>query len=176
MLYDKRYRPEVCASSDEAREVLANVHFDAQKRCMVATDGHVLVKVPVDCVDDHDTTGPIPVAALKAANKHGGKREPLATMHANGSVMLASGVTMPRPEDIVFPDWERVIPTDFGQQSVTFTINADLLARIQKALGSNGVTLTVRVDGDGMAPILVKPNDAISKADGALGVLMPMRT
>jgi hypothetical protein len=175
MKFDAKYKPELCTSADETRPHLCNVHFDAEKKCLVATDGHRMVMVP--CVpEEHDVTGWITEDALKLARKDAKKRrDETAQLGANGA-LVTSGCSMERPAASTewgqaFPPYQKVIPTydPKGKGITQIGLNVELLYGIMKALGAahGNVVLTIRGKLD---PILVTTSEA-----EAIGVLMPVR-
>lgn len=179
MKFEAKYKPELCASGDESRQHLFNVHFDAEKKRLVATDGHRLVMVPCE-PEEHDATGWITEDALKLARKDAKKqRDGKAQLGANGA-LVTSGCSMERPKSSAdggedFPPYQKIIPTyDPKAKDITqIGLSAVLLHGIMKALGSThgNVVLTMRGPLD---PILVTMTRDTKDAE-ALAVLMPTR-
>ncbi len=174
MRMSKGHKPEACVSRDETRPSLAQMHLDIDAKVIVATDGHMLVKIPVQ-IDAADHSGPVPVQALKAARTEAGRGRGEVAMSLNGACVLPSGAQFPRGEVGPFPDYNQVIPT--ARVPLRIGFNAAMLATLAQAMGTDGVVLTfdlaeVSANAAYIAPILVKPNES---DNGALGVLMPMR-
>ena len=163
---------ERAAASNDIRRYLNHVHLDVENQNLVACAGSILAVVPVE-VDEGDTTGPITKDAIKLARKGAKKNEP--TVLANGSLSIpAQGVTMARPDDGVFPDYQRVLIRD--EDLPTICLDADLLVDLASALNrrgsqNNGVRLHLPRNVD--APIKVEP--MWGPAIGTVGVLSPMR-
>jgi DNA polymerase III sliding clamp (beta) subunit (PCNA family) len=181
MRFDPKYKPELCSSPDETHPHLTDVEFSVEDRCMVATDGHRLIRVPCQ-PEDGDTSGAITEAALKAARKAAGtagKRSGDAQLGVNGCYAFPGGTIERQPRSEQFPPWKRVIPANNevgAEGTVTIALNARYLHEIANALGSKhgNVMLTFK------AP--AKPADAIldpivirAESDEAIAVLMPVR-
>ena len=162
---------EECVSKDTTRQPLLNVHLTKQGYA-IATDGKRLTAVKVK-MEPGDTPGPISPQALKASRK-GGKYE--AVVACNGNLSLMDGTSFPRPECERYPRWQAVLPKyvrDASKGKFSISLDASLLAGMQKAFGSDSVTL---VFGDDCSPIAVKPNGHNPVRYGkSFGVLMPVR-
>lgn len=176
MKIDAKYQPEKTASKDTTRPHFCQAFLDAEDPkvpVMVTTDGHALSIVPVE-LEDGDVTGPVPLAALKAAREN----EKLRTkanpdkgklcMTANGVVAIGDGREYPRGDDR-FPPWRQVVPGDDDVVTLTIGVNLLLLADACAAIGVRKgekppfVKLTFRGPID---PIVIEAN-------GAKAVVMP---
>lgn len=134
--------PELVASKEASRPALTKIHLDAEKSQVVATDSYMLARFPVE-LDEGDTSGPIPVDALKASRKPplGGV---FTAIHANGDVQVvmcdhdgsrASSpyVTLPRESgDYQFPSADQLIPDNLAEFRIAFS--AKKLYELAKAL------------------------------------------
>lgn len=172
MKFDKTFKPELFASPDETRPHFANVHFDADAKALVATDGHRIIVIPVtECADDH--SGPISPEVLKEARRIAPKgKHAEASVSANGVLKLDTGASYPRPDVEAFPPYRRVMesaPRHDSHGNRTVTINARYLASIFSAIGDTGVTITI---GGAFDPIRFS-----AESDGGPieGLIMPMR-
>lgn len=178
MRMERRFKPEIIASKDETRFAMQNLNIDIHndKTVIVATDGRQLVVVPCE-IDSIHEIGLVPVEAIKQARTVKVKRksrgrdiEPAELeMSLNGKVQFDKGhvhITIDRPDvDIHYPKWPQFIPT--SEPTFTVSFNAEYLAGIAKALGSDGaVTLQFRGECD---PIHITSD----KHSGAFGLLMP---
>lgn len=181
MLMSKKLKPELIVSKDEIRVNMTAVHLDTEIKRLIATDGHMLVSVPIE-TQEHDTTGPVPVEAFKRARTLATKSDPEVQIQANGSIVMRDGGTMPREDVGKFPDFNQVMPSFGPYEAGTMTVsfNPALLMELVKAIGIEktcGIRLTFKVDsslptsGD-LGPLLIESNDSNNKA---IGVLMPMR-
>jgi hypothetical protein len=173
MRLDTKYKPELCVSKDGTRPNLAACHLAVEDSRIVATDGHMLVSLPCELAGD--TEGPISKEALVAARKFAKKtKQEMLHVGANGKYTLEDGSVLPRTEAPDFPPYKQVIPSYEEEETLTFGINAELLATLQKALGADGVRVTVKIPRKGehmMDPILVE--NASDRE--AIGVVMPFR-
>jgi len=168
MKLNKRYKLHEASSRDIGRYSMQHVSLDDGN--LVALDDHILAVVPVE-IEEGDTDGLIPREALidacKAPSKNGG----IASIEANGSIIVRSTPesmsTYQRPEG-PFPTWRQVVPSSSGFK-VAF--NPELFARLVKAIGSHdSVTLTFT---DGEAP---ECHPIHVQGEGeAYGIIMPVR-
>lgn len=188
----KDYRPELVASTDTTRPHLTGVYFEADKSRVVATCGHSLVVCPVE-PDASDTTGYVPVAALKLARKLSkrvrkrsadGKRWEYSvvpcSMDLGKVAVLRDGTKVLRLDATAnkFPDASRVIPkyADNDKTLVRVKFNAAMLADLAEAMGSgHGVVLTFPAAQSGCLPLGPIKVTACDSDNDAFGVLMPMR-
>lgn len=176
MRTEKAQKVELIVSQDGTRAHMCCARLDVEDKCLVATNGHALVKIPVS-IDDGDTTGPVEVSALKAARKLSKGGAPV-TIASGTSLVLADGTRMLRPDRGQFPSYKHVIPANAGCETVEFTLSAHLLWELCQALGGSkgaaDVKLTVVVPSAGaemLDPIIVRGGDDPE----ALGVIMPCR-
>ena len=150
--------------------------LDVAGKRLLATDGRAVAVIPVD-VDDDDTSGTVDADAFKRATKLGLSRQD-AVLGANGCHRLIDGSTMPRPQsDLRFPlESTDSILRDAHEGELRIGINADLLAKLAKALGSERVELRVTIEErkgkQGVFSAMeVLPIDGIP---GAKGAIMPV--
>lgn len=162
MKLDPKYKPELCVSDDEERFNLTLPYLDAKAKTIAATNGHLLVVVPVE-LDEGEKSRHVVQPELDRA------RYPVS----------------PAAEDIardrgVFPDVIKVVPPfkPFSAGTVTVGFSAEYLFRLSQALGTeqSRVVLTFvpgcceRDEG----AILVTAGEWLQPGD-AFGVLMPLR-
>jgi DNA polymerase III sliding clamp (beta) subunit (PCNA family) len=169
MKFDAKYKPELCASKDYTRPMLAHVELDVEHKRMLATDGHRLVVVPVT-IEDHDASGPISKEALVASRKATKNTNGDAWIKANGSLAVY-GATLDRPAARQFPPVEQVIPKD---RKATISFSAKYLKEIADALGSKDGVVTLGIDGDD-EPIMVWEGKGKGSDGDPFAVLMPCR-
>jgi hypothetical protein len=181
--------PELIASKDQSRPVLTYVHLDVENSRVVVTDSYMLAVFPVD-LDEGDTTGPIPLDALKASRKPPNKYADSRIL-VNGDARVvqvaADGVagepylTVPRHTgEYQFPDVDRLIPDDDKLATFEIAFNAELLAKLAKGMGTDVVKFRFVADEDGnpsaLKPIVVTPGNLEIHEDNPHGILMPVRT
>lgn len=199
MKIDKKYTPETAclkpAKKDRHwRQNLQNVWVDTLERRAVATDGHILAVVPVE-PDEGDTTGYLSPEALKAGRKD---YKDACILYPDADHITVGSTKYERPNPGEFPRYHQVFP-EYKPQSETahqegmrtVCLNAELLLRIQKALGCDGLRLHIPAPQltaydqekgkDGrhatiMDAIRVEPQHVGhgSTSEG-FGVIMPMR-
>ena len=135
---------------------------------LVATDGHILAVVRVESENIEAESGMITKVALKAARKLAG-RQNLAVIHAGKSLDLIDGSKLPRPESVVFPNWQRCVKQDETQARVfSIRLNPKLLADLASAIGSPE-DVQIEFTGPG-SPAKVT---ALNEVD-AFGLIMPI--
>jgi len=169
-----KYEIEQAASTDDLREALYNVHLDVENKLLVATDGRILVVVPAE-IDKDEIGGPITPEAFKSARKgitpkqkENGQEINIVCQDTELKTYTKNGlVTLQRPQNIIYPKYKQIIPTN--EASIKITFNPELLMRIAKAIGSKKlVTLEIK---DELSPIKI----CSEKETTAFGILMPMR-
>lgn len=189
----RKLQPELVASKDASRPVLTRVHLNAEQSVVEVTDSYMLARFPVE-LDEGDTSGPIPVDALKAARKPPNKyRDVSIALNGNAEVRQYGEnpaepdtpyLTVPRDvEPYQFPDTLRLIPENLSEFEIG--LDAGLLYRLAKAMGNERVRIRftnnpATGDGNGnfgpsnLRPYVVRPADAYSD-DDPIGLLMPIR-
>ena len=176
MRFDKHKDPGALAAKDPSRYAIqgvAVVHRDGGA-FLAATDGRALTLIRATLDDNDKPDGVYPVAAFAAARK-ASKRKPDATVGLNGSAAVeADGSrTEYAKVDGTFPDLQGVVPT--GEPERVLRLNADYLARIQRALGADGVEIRMHDDNRDRMPLVIVPiYTQGGTADGSFGVLMPI--
>ncbi len=165
MRFDKRSKIEKAASSEDFPYASTSVRFEPDKSRLIATDGRILAIVPCEPEPD-DAAGQIQPQAFATARKLT-PRHSEPRIGANSKIEFVDGSTLPRLEDVRFPEVDGVVPT--GKASVTFGLNVALLSRLAAALG----TETVRIEfvDDGL-PLRVSPIEGVP---GARGLIMPLK-
>ena len=170
-----------CADPKGSRPYLREPWLDVDKERLVATNGHVMVVIPVE-VDSDDTTGHVPMDAVKAARKVT-KDDPhllMETEHAN-----AYGGRYPRGDLGKYPNVDQIIePLPKGEGEADIILDAKMLYDLAQALMTCKTTEPARVrlyfkkDDEGTvdktAAIRVVPLSPNAAAD-AFGVIMPCR-
>ena len=176
MRFDKHKDPGALAAKEATRYAIqgvAVVHRDGGA-FLAATNGRALTLIRATLDDTDKPDGVYPVAAFAAARK-ASKRKPDATVGLNGSAAVeAEGArTEYAKVDGTFPDLQGVVPT--GEPERVLRLNADYLARIQKALGANAVEIRMHDDNRDRMPLVIVPiyTDG-GTDDGSFGVLMPI--
>ena len=181
MLIDPRLKLEKIAGDDDIRAYLNEPHLDVENKCLVATDGHKLVRIPVE-ISAGDTSGPVPIAAILDARKR--KLIP-AEITCNGDATVLDTGTgnplshYPRPDNGKFPQYERVMPDPDAEPVVSIGLNAKYLFELAHALttiggrGDNKREPIVRLDISDNPTAAVRVT--MENEPERTGVIMPCR-
>ncbi len=169
MRFDRKKNPAalVVEGSRYATSFVAPVTY-RNGTYLCSTDGRALVMVSADVEADETLPRAIPAELIASARKG----ICAIGVKPDGKVVaLHNPAEYPQPEGC-FPDVVDVIPT--GKHERAFSFDAELLAKIQKALGADGVTVEWHGDHQPMVirPFYGKKNKA--KADGSFAVQMPI--
>lgn len=172
----KSCKPEEVAAKEGSRYAITDPWFDQGMKAVCATDGRMVVIIPVE--SDGEETGALPREALKAFRKAVPRGvEDMAITADNGTVSC-HGITMPREagEGRRYPEVGGVVPAKAeppkareGVETITsICLDAKLLAKLAKAMGSDTVRLQITDSG---AAIRVDP---IEVGYGSYGAIMPL--
>lgn len=178
MKMDARYKPELCVSSDVTRYQLADPWLDVDQKKLVATDGHLLIAVPVE-VEEGEQSQFISHELLQIA------REKFRS-YQDGTVNIRDGAipdgpTWPTQQGAprLFPKWLQVIPPFKKGDPGTFTIglNVNLLKKLVDAVGLKGeVEITGQYGAEmNPPPFLIKPVRLEDGEPEPVVLLMPIR-
>lgn len=189
MKFDRHKDPAACAAKEATRCAVHGVAIvqKGDATFLAATDGRSLSMVRAFPEDGDDMPailgqGRIYSPAAFAAARKACKRRPDATVTLNGSAYVqADGSTTEFARvDGTFPDVFEAIPKAKPVQ--TLRLNAEFLARLQKAMGANAVAIEVHAldkdgDIDATMPLTIRPlyMDGPGTEDGSFGILMPIR-
>jgi hypothetical protein len=187
MRFDKRKDPAAVSAKEGSRYAVAGVAIvmRGEDAFLAATDGHALtfVRAFFDPDDDAGCAGRVyPAAAFTAARK-AARRQAEARLTVNGTAyVVADGMRSEFARaEVPFPDAEAIVPK--GGPVGILRLNAELLARIQRALGADAVEIHVHgmaADGrevDPCLPLTIAPLyiGGGGEDDGSRGFLMPVR-
>lgn len=169
------------ASKDESRPVLNSVHYNHEKRFLEATDGMILIRVPVK-VDEEDAFPPVsingeakdcivPTAAFKKAlgNIPKGGNQPIlkhlrltvsgddekAKINLAVNDLDTEQCVTVKPMEGGYPDTELVIPKE--EPTLTITLSSRILMQIAAYAEKHG-----KASGSGTA-VKLSFTDALSK-------------
>lgn len=165
-------------SDDETRFALMNPAVVKIKddHYLAATDGWKMLAVKVE-MEEGDTPGYIPLAALNAATKATPKYEREVHLSANGSVEVVDGenkLSFARnPDSATFPNVSQIVPTYGKTETVTF--NAYFLAELAKAAGSYNGNVTLEYERDSNGRITKPITVEVSGAPSHIALLMSVR-
>lgn len=186
MRFDKRKDPAVAAAKECSRYAVHGVAVvtEGDRTFLAATDGRCLTLVRAHGEEGDDAVaGSIyPVAAIAAARK-AARRQAEATLTLNGSAFVqADGVRTEFAKiDARFPDVHGIVPQ--APPVGILRLNAELLAKIQRALGAQAVEIQAHAmaengrEVDPALPLTIVPiyQSGDGEEDGSRGYLMPVR-
>lgn len=187
MRFDKRRDPAAVATKEGGRHAVNGVAIVRQgdRTFLAATDGRCLTLVRAFEQEGDDGAsggGVYPPAAIAAARK-AARRATDAQLTLNGAAyVVADGVRSEFAKvDSPFPDVDGIAPT--APPIGILRLDAELLARIQRALGATAVEIRVHAmaaDGrevDPSVPLSIVPVSlgGAAEDDGSRGYLMPVR-
>src|SRR5262245_15197890 len=174
--FDKNKDPAAMAARDPSRYAIqgvAVVHRDGGT-FLAATDGRALSLVRAYPDDTDQPDGVYPVAAFAAARKASTRKpDPVAGLNGTAPVEADGAATEFAKVAGTFPDLIGVVPTNKPER--VLRINAEYLARLQKAFGANAVEVRMHDDDRDRLPLTIVPiySDGPGRDDGSFGLLMP---
>jgi len=162
---------EKAAGIKDVRPYLNQPWLDVEKQRLLATDGHVLAIIPIkaDELDAEDTSGPLTMAAIKAARAKSAHN----TLVANGTIQVSADATVyPRPSDYVYPPVDKVQPAK-PEREPDIVLDAALLHKLALALNAKKskckrISLWLPSEGG-------KASYVEGGIEGAHGAIMPLR-
>jgi len=162
---------EKAVAKNDVRYYLQYVHYEPEKKRLVATNGHIAAVVEV-AVGADDVEAMIPVEVFKRARDlaKGAKSLP-AQVEVNGCYKFVDQGQLPRETDAgKFPDIDAVIPKKPDTEP-TFCLDVKALAQLAEAI--------CRTDkkGKNIVRIWVNEKDgpAFVEGNAGIGVIMPCR-
>lgn len=188
MRFDKSKDPAACAAKEATRYAVHGVAVveRGDATYLAATDGRCLTLVRAYPEDRDDMpsilgNGRIYPPAAFAASRKAAKRKSEATLTLNGAAYVqADGTSTEYARiDATFPDAIGCLPKQAPEQ--VLRLNAEYLARMQKAFGADGVEIVVHAlkagQPDPSFPFTIRPIylEGGGTDDGSFGVLMPIR-
>jgi len=181
---DCRLKVEKIIGINDTRHYINEPYLDVVNKCLVATDGHKLVCLPVT-VRPEDTSGAVPIEAFKDARR---RNMTDAEIVCNGDVTLShpdgeeSVARYGRPDSTGFPDYQSVMPNPDEKPTAQIAINARYLLEVANALtvtggrGSNKKEPVIQIDIYGERDaVRIRAVADISKSKRAEGAVMPVR-
>lgn len=181
MKIKKSYKLEEACSTDATREGICEPWIESNGESAklvigigpraIATDGKILAVVPVE-LQHEDTGNRIALKALKESRKAGGSKAEHAFVSLGNAASIATGgahypVTQYEP-----PRMAGIVPEMGRPDGVKIRLDASLLFRLAKALGSQNDRVLLEVSGEGDV-VIVRPMG--ENCDEAFGLIMPVR-
>jgi len=176
MKFDKAKDPAACVAKERTRYAIQGVAVVERDggTFLAATDGRAMTLVRA-YPDEGDTPDGVYAVAAFAAARKASKRKIDACLTLNGSARVESDGAATEFAKVAgtFPDLQGVVPT--GKPERVLRLDAEYLARIQKALGADAVEVRMFDDDRDRMPLVIVPIylDGGS-GDGSFGVLMPI--
>jgi len=130
MRFNPKLKIEKIADKGHIQTCFREVHLDVERKCLVATNGHMLVRVPVE-LSEADTTGPVPLAAILEARK---QKTESAEIVCNSTAKVVGGAEYPRPDVGEYPDYPKALPDESVEPTYTLAFNAKYLWELAQAL------------------------------------------
>lgn len=179
-----------CCSKDETRGRIMHPYIDTNESpVIVATDGRRIAVLPVQ-LEDGDCGGVVPVGAMRVARQIArdeleattpremeyGEEPPspdTIELVLGGSTIGVGGFKIDR-HPVDFPKWREAVAATKPPR-FRISLNADLLAGLQHALGTSAVVLEISADKDPMRVVPYSCRGDAPFMPGAFGVLMPVR-
>ena len=159
MKLEKKYQIERAVSKDKARITLLNIHITEDRKRLVATNGQIMVVVPVELnkADDRGN-GVIEPSVLVDARKKS-KCNDLLEIDLNETFKHIDNVNVPRShEPEYFPNFEQVIPKHPIIKS-RITFNPKHLMSIVRAIGATD-NITMEIQDKCLSTIILRNGDA----------------
>ena len=188
MIYPDTKIEQACAKKDSRYYLLTPWLDSTGTPSLVATDGHILARLPVSqCGDDVD--GMIPLDAIKATRDKSNVflKGGCSVTLTESSAEMISWQSFPRSNGETFPDYERIFNDhDARNDDCDILLDVALLKRLADALhdrkGSKYLGMRLwfgkNPDGtiDGSKSVYMEPRTtADTESAGRRGVLMPLR-
>ena len=151
---------EKAAGLKDIRHNIQNPYLDCEAGRIYATNGHYIVSLPAEDIEN-DTSGVLPVDAIKAARK-----SKTANISANGSVDVG-GISFPRREE-KFPDVTSILKRP-ENLTAPVKINAKYLALVAAAMAEKDPVVTLEFDSVGTR-FFITPEHG-----DAVGIVMGIR-
>jgi hypothetical protein len=183
MKISKNYLLEKCVSNKENRFALEQIGIDDGRA--IATNGKVLVSVPIENAPCENGRTTIPPDVLTQARKLSHKKEDTAQILIganNDTYILNNGATIPNtiPDAFPFVGVKQIIEglEKGNNHDVTVALDAELLYKISQAMGDKLLVLKIRTtDKITYSPIIVErhgDHHAESWDNRPFGILMPV--
>jgi len=181
MKIKKSYKLEEACSTDVTREGICSPWIEANGESAklvvgcgpraIATDGKILAVVPVEL--QHEDTGTrIAIKALKESRKAGGSKAEHAFVSLGNAASIATGGAHYPVTQHVPPRMAGIVPERGRPDGMKIRLDASLLLRLAKALGSQNDRVLLEISGENDV-IIVRPMG--ENCDEAFGLLMPVR-
>jgi hypothetical protein len=137
MEMDKHYKPELIVERTSQYSVHKYLYLDTIRGVLVATNGHMLIKVPVD-ITGRDVSGFIPAEVIERARDRANElhRNKLF-VKATTKRLVVGTATFDRPFFEKYPDYEECVIAKLPSynQRIVFGVDMNYIDRLRSALG-----------------------------------------
>lgn len=182
MKIKKSYKLEEACSTDANREGICEPWIESNGESAtlvtgigpraIATDGKILAVVPVE-LQHEDKGNRIAIKALKESRKAGGSKAEHAVVHLEASHSVAAGGAHYPVTQYAPPHMAGIVPDENRAPAIAkIRLDASLLLRLAKALGSQNDRVCLEISGEGDV-VIVRPMG--ENCDEAFGLIMPVR-
>jgi hypothetical protein len=181
MKIKKSYKLEEACSTDASREGICEPWIESNGESAklvvgigpraIATDGKIVAIVPVE-LGHEDTGNRIAIKALKESRKAGGSKAEHAFVGLETSHSVATGGAHYPVCQYAPPRMAGIVPEMGRPDGVKIRLDASLLLRLAKALGSQSDRVLLEISGEGDV-VIVRPMG--ENCDEAFGLIMPVR-
>jgi hypothetical protein len=182
MKIKKSYKLEEACSTDVTREGICEPWIESSGESAklvvgigpvaIATDGKILAVVPVE-LQHEDTGNRIAIKALKDSRKAGGSKAEHAFVGLGNAASIATGGAQYPVTQYTPPHMAGIVPGENRAPAIAkIRLDASLLLRLAKALGSQNDRVLLEISGEGDV-VIVRPMG--ENCDEAFGLIMPVR-
>lgn len=181
MKIKKSYKLEEACSTDANREGICSPWIEENGESAklvtgigpraIATDGKILAVVPCE-LDSQDTGVRIAIKALKEARKVGGVKVDSAFLQTTQSASITHDGAHYPVTQFAPPRMAGIVPDENrGTLAAKIRLDASLLLRLAKALGSQNERVLLEISGENDV-VVVRPMG--ENCDEAFGLIMPV--
>lgn len=182
MKIKKSYKLEEACSTDVSRFAICSPWIEPNGESAklvtgigpraIATDGKILAVVPCE-LDSRDTGNRIAIKALKESRKAGGSKAKHAFVGLEKEHSVATGGDQYPVTQYVPPNMAGIVPGEHRAPAIAkIRLDASLLLRLAKALGSENERVLLEISGEHDV-IIVRPMG--ENHNEAFGLIMPVR-
>jgi len=136
MKIDKKYRPELVLDKSREADVFRFLYLDVAKKVLVATNGHILLRIPAS-VGDRDVSGFIPSEAIECARSRA-QEKGLSQLFikAMKTKLVIGDAAFVRPPCEKYPDyWGLINRLPSPDTAIIFGVDMNCLDRLRASLG-----------------------------------------
>jgi hypothetical protein len=182
MKIKKSYKLEEACSTDVTRHAICEPWIESNGESAklvtgigpraIATDGKIIAVVPVE-LQHEDTGNRIAIKALKESRKAGGSKCEHAFVSLGNAASISTGGAHYPVTQVTPPNAASIVPGENRAPAIAkIRLDASLLLRLAKALGSQNDRVCLEISGESDV-VIVRPIG--ENYDEAFGLIMPVR-